>query len=133
MTADKPPPGYLSLNSVVAKIITLIRKHADKPPHVMVGPHVQLNGDHYFIIATAKTNDFWCFQIKVPKPDADLVRSSLITALLAKRPIVVQSFDDELSMAQWCASAWPSDKTRRIRDNLIKERAANPGGQNGQT
>ena len=42
--------------------------------------------------------------------------------LLQHRPIVAHDFDDELELAKWCEALCPGERSRRIREDLERER-----------
>jgi hypothetical protein len=50
-----------------------------------------------------------------------------MAGFITHRPLVIHTFDDELTMAQWCEAIWPCEKSARIRCSIaaeFKERAA---------
>src|SRR5258705_45226 len=58
-------------------------------------------------------------------------RARVMSALLARKPIVVHRFDDELDAAQCCERLWPGERITKVRlaieaerEQLAKERAA---------
>lgn len=104
-----------------------------KAPNVAIGPVVWgIDDGHdarhwYFIVASigAKKGELRIDQFKIGPDDRDLAeqaRAALSLALLQRRPIVVHDFDDELALAKWCEALCPGKRSRRIREDLERER-----------
>jgi hypothetical protein len=45
---------------------------------------------------------------------------------MARRPLVVHDFDDELEMTRFCEALWPGPKIKKLREAVEAEYAARP-------
>jgi hypothetical protein len=85
--------------------------------HVVVGPIRRRPSDGTvwrFFVATCKAGRFHIEEVSMLEPDEG-ARRDIVEALLL-RPAVVHDTDNELVMAQICASRWPCAETAEILD-----------------
>jgi hypothetical protein len=47
---------------------------------------------------------------------------AIVTKLIRRPPLVIVEANDELEMARWCESLWPSEKTSRLRRAVEAEK-----------
>ena len=119
-----------SFERSVAKIVDNLRRGNNVSPHVLIGPLVwegETNDRQwYFVLGSGDRRGFRADKVAF-KSDKELAKQTLFAlhlALVHHKPIVIHTFDDELEMARWAHSIWPSEKTRKIRDGSVAERTA---------
>lgn len=106
-------------------------------PQIALGPLVWgtepgRDGRHwYFVVCSIDAKgELRLDQFKVASDDRDLAeecRTGLWMEFIQRRPpIVMHDFDDELPMARWCEALCPGDRSRRIREDIQRERGENP-------
>jgi hypothetical protein len=134
-------PNRNDLDSVVETILK-----GNDGINVVVSPMTwqPRNGgkEWYFTVSVSKRGEWFSIGIENPdyEPPAKLdpafaamfdtiieispvdARSRVISALLARKPIVVHRFDDELDAAQFCERLWPGERITKVRKAIELER-----------
>ena len=119
----------------VRLFVTKVLAGAGKAPQVALGPVVwNIDPGHdtkcwYFLVSSARPkNQLRILQFKVMNDDRTFVEQArtdlMMEFLLRKGGIVIADFDDELELAKWGEAVAPSERTKKIRINLERERAA---------
>lgn len=105
---------------------------AATPPVAVIGPvvwdipHGSDTRQWYFITASVQAdNDLHICRIidKDGSKAAKRIRADLMLELINRRPTIIHDFNDEAEMARFCEALCPSDRTRRIREGIERERA----------
>jgi hypothetical protein len=96
-------------------------------PVVAVGPTVwdidkQDGRRWYFVCASADAvGAFHLDSLRVDKDDkhlADRMRGAVFSELIRRPPAVIHDFEDEVQFAGFCAAMWPSERTRKILEEI---------------
>jgi hypothetical protein len=106
----------------------------DPPPAPMVGigPMVwginPTDGRHwYFVLASADASgQFHLDALKIPNDDqhlAEQIRHATMLELATHDAIVIVDFDDEVRFAGFCASTWPSERTKNLHAAIKADHA----------
>jgi hypothetical protein len=107
-------------------------------PHVFVGPIVwKPHGQTrrwYFSVVTGDDDGFRADAIDAgDRQTVEAARAAIWVRLMRRPPIVLHDFDDELAMARWTASTWPSARAEALVRDIENERASwaatGPGGR----
>jgi hypothetical protein len=119
----KPTPTNATVSSICD---SLVARAADRV--LAIGPLLWQPSDGtstklwYFIVGSADdAKEFHTDQIIVDSETPEADRADILTELITRRPLVVHTFDDEVTMARWCAAIWPCDKTVRLRRSVEAE------------
>jgi len=115
-----------NFSKMIGAVADVVLQGEDRSPHVMIGPLVCRDKDHwYFVIGGSDRDGFKVDKIAVGdnRQFGEHVRGSIYIELLQRRRVVLHDFDDELEMAKWCERIWPSDQTSQIRAAMESERA----------
>jgi hypothetical protein len=101
----------------------LVAKAADRT--LAIGPLVWQPSDGtsskqwYFVVGSGdEAKQFHCDQIVVDSNTPEEYRLAVLTELFTRRPLVVHTFDDEVTMSRWCEALWPCEKSKRIRQSI---------------
>jgi hypothetical protein len=99
----------------------------DTAPHVFIGPIVwKLVGKTkrwYFSVVSGDANDFRIDAIEADEKHlVEAARNTVYAKFIARKPIVLHDFDDELEMARWTHAVWPSERAKKIVGAMETER-----------
>lgn len=107
----------------------LVAKSADRV--LAIGPLVWQPSDGtstkqwYFIVGSGGADkQFHCDQVIVGVDTREGDRLSVLAELISRRPLVLHTFEDELSFARFCEIMWPCEKSARIRQSVEAEHQA---------
>jgi hypothetical protein len=87
-------------------------------------PSVGNSSKHWYFWAGScdATAEFHATQLVLPDHESELLRLTFIAELMARPPLVIHGFDDELIMARWCEALWPGERISRTRRQLEQGR-----------
>jgi hypothetical protein len=112
------------------KIVEHLLDGHEAVPQILLGPvvwEIKQGSDlrqWYFMIASGGPEGCRVDQIVADdEAETECLRNALHFRLLQHRPIVIHDFDDELEMAKWAETIWPSPETRQIRSGIQAERS----------
>jgi hypothetical protein len=118
-----------SLANQVKKIVAHIRSGTPNKKDVVVGPVVQrpdggsMSVEWYFVFAHESDGEVHYTALGADERKlAKAFRTKLITTLRAAK-FTPHNFDDDLALAQMADALWPSERTKRILDGVVAERA----------
>jgi hypothetical protein len=122
---------FKSIEHGIRMLTTIILSNTADAPAIAIGPVVwDINPGHdtrcwYFIACSIDANNKLRIERFVcsTSDETEAARAQLMLALAARKPCIIYAFDDELDMAQWCEALAPSERTRKIREGLQRERA----------
>lgn len=119
----KIPSGFIRRTEAVRRFLDVVLHGAPPTPTVAVSPIVwginpKDGRQWYFVCASADAlGEVHIDQLLIRQDDremAEQTRGALFAELVARRPVVVHDFDDEVSFARFCVDTWPSDRTRKM-------------------
>jgi hypothetical protein len=124
----------MTLARIVRKFLAAAIGPQSRGANIAVGPLVwDINPGHdrrywYVVIAAEKAGKPVLTQLTSADPDcqrAEALRATLLAELATRRPpLVIHAFDDELQLAGFCNTIWPSARTKRLVADIKQERGA---------
>jgi hypothetical protein len=124
----------MTLARIVRKFLAAAIGPQQRGAHVAVGPLLwDINPGHdqrywYVVIAAEKAGKLVLVQLASAEPDCQIAEAMLAALLLElatrRPPLVVHAFDDELQLAGFCNTIWPSQRTKRLVEAIKQERGA---------
>ena len=121
-----------SFTEAISAFADNVLRGTGNAPQIALGPVVWgIDDGHdtrhwYFVVCSiGAKGELRIDQFKIGPDDNDLAeqsRAALMLELLQHRPIVAHDFHDELELAKWCEALCPGERSRRIREDLERER-----------
>lgn len=126
--------GFIRREDAIRAFADHVLRDTGTAPHIAIGPVVwDIPAGHdqrqyYFAVCSADVaGTFRADCLRIAESDKELAewcRTALTMEFIARRPIVMHDFDDELRLAKFCESLWPCERTTSIRTNVEAEFAA---------